>query len=211
MMEVCLSDHIKFDMLNQILNQDDQSEGSKEVATKIKNEMKDFKLHSKPKDINYGCFYKKISCINIIQLESTLTHFKRNLRETLDKIVEKESKALHKSLSSELSEEEYNIQRQNVEGYLQKGIALISMQMIIKEIVEIENTIKERLNTLLNSVDADVAEKSDYSHLLKAKRNKFIEQKAFKTFMHNVRAPISDDLESSNSSSFSFTKKTSGG
>jgi len=140
-----------------------------------------------------------------------LTHFKRNLRETLDKIVEKESKALHKSLSSELSEEEYNIQRQNVEGYLQKGIALISMQMIIKEIVEIENTIKERLNTLLNSVDADVAEKSDYSHLLKAKRNKFIEQKAFKTFMHNVRAPISDDLESSNSSSFSFTKKQAEG
>jgi len=35
-MEVCLSEQIKFDTLNQILNEEDDSEGSKEIAKKIK-------------------------------------------------------------------------------------------------------------------------------------------------------------------------------
>jgi len=170
--------------------------------------MKEFKLHSKPKENNYSYFYKKLTNINITQLESTLTYFKKNLREILDKIVDKEVKQLNKSMSSELSEEEYNIKRQSVDGYFQKVIALTSMQMIIKEIIEIENAIKERLNELLQHVDSDIIEKSDYSHILKAKKNKLIEQKTVQMFMKNNRTPVSQ-LDSSNSSnSFSFTKKT---
>jgi len=113
-------------------------------------------------------------------------------------------------MSSELSEEEYNIKRQSVDGYFQKVIALNSMQMIIKEIIEIENAIKERLNELLYNIDTDIIEKSDYSHILKAKRNKIIEQKSMKMFMRNNRTQMSN-LDSSNSSnSFSFAKQKQG-
>jgi len=170
--------------------------------------MKEFKLHSKPKEINYGYFYKKLSCINMTHIESTFAFFKKNLKEALDKIVEKDTtQHLNKSQSSELSEEEFNLKGQSVDGYFQKVIALTTMQMVVKEIVEIENAIKEKLNELLQTVDADIIAKSDYSHLLKQKKNRLVEQKTFQTFLRNNRTPISE-LDSSNSStSFSFTKK----
>jgi len=103
-----------------------------------------------------------------MKIETILNTIKDQMNTILDEILKPKNAentntiAFAENSFSSLSEEEYDQNKETIEGYFHKVGDLIAFKMIFNKVTEIGNQIKDKSEELITAINSDIKEKTKF-------------------------------------------------